>query len=108
MNQDFYSIIDGLIAQNHRLGQKQIAMECVCSAILAQLALLSPSPTEALDRMNSELCGTAMGVAADLRKLGLPSSFDSRAITTTISTIGDLSEKELASKQAAVSTPEWA
>lgn len=108
MDETFYEIIDGLIAQNYRLGQKQIAMECVCAAMLAQIALLSPSPDSCLDRINSELCGVAMGVASQLKSLGINPGYDSAAITTTIETLSELSEKVLASKQFPVSVPTWA
>lgn len=108
MDKHFHKLIEGIIAQNHRLGQKQIAMECVCSALLAQVALLSPAPADALDQMTSELCGTAMGVAAILRNRGAGPEYDSKAITSTIETLTSLSEKVLASKRMAVEIPAWA
>ena len=107
MHEDLSKIIEGLIAQNQRLGQKQIAMECVCSALLAQIALLSPAPDEALDRINNELCGTAMGVASMFRNLGMGAEYDTRSVTATIETVADLSEKVLASKRHPAIVPTW-
>lgn len=99
MDRELYKLIEGLIAQNHTLGQKQIAIECVCSALLARIALFSPAPADALDRMTSELCGTAMGVAASLRDMDADFEYDSKAITSTIQTLTSLSEKVLNSKR---------
>ena len=105
MDEELRKTIERLIAQNHRLGQKQIALECVCSAILAQLALLSPEPVEALDRFNSELCGTAMGVAAHLRAFGVVQDYDSKDFTKTMETLANLSENLFVSKRASVLAP---
>ena len=88
-------IIALLIDQNFRLGQRQIALECACSTLIAQVSVLQGNPRSALDRTMTELGGTAAGVAHQVSVIENDPYFDTTEITATMESLGRMAEAVL-------------
>ncbi|KZD21366.1 hypothetical protein [Tardiphaga robiniae] len=63
MNDDLRRLLDDLTLQIGQTKEQNIAIQGVCAALVAEIALLDKAPREKLSRMVAGLQGAALGVA---------------------------------------------
>jgi hypothetical protein len=102
MRAEFGFIMNALIEQNRCLGQRVLALECACSEVMAEVALLNENPQDKLASMNANLGGVAMGVA-DRSAMKL----ESAEMTAAIEAVAMLSETALSATQACAQDSAW-
>lgn len=89
----FHGILEGLVAQNLALGQRQVALEAICSALMAEICLLHRRPDDKMLRLSAELNGAATAIADNAASMRTPFPYDTVEMTKVFEGVTRVAEE---------------